>query len=88
MLTINIPAELEAKLIEIAKLKGATPEGLAVESLQKLYGPTMGASAASEMTLAQFLAGYVGTIDGDSKAWSERTGSAFGDLLQGQYSSD
>ena len=88
MLTINIPAELEAKLVEIAKLKGATPEALAVESLRKLYEPTLSGAATSELTLAQSLAGYVGTIDGDPSAWSEHTGDAFGDLLHGPRSSD
>ena len=88
MLTINIPSELEAKLVEIAKLKGATPEGLAVESLRRLYAPTSSVAATSELTLAQSLAGYIVTIDVDPKAWSEHTGDAFGDLLHGQRSAD
>ena len=82
MTTITIPPELEAPLAEAAKRQGTSPELLAVESLRRMYAP--GSSSAAPLnggTLADFLQGYIGTVEGTSEPVSEDTGRRFREML-------
>jgi hypothetical protein len=77
-MTIHIPPDLEAPLALAARQQGATPELLAVESLRRIYAPQVEAAHGS---LADFLAGYVGTIYGAGDSLSSDTGTRFAELL-------
>ena len=89
MTTITIPPELEAPLAQAAKRQGTSPELLAVESLRRMYAPE--SSAAEPInggTLADFLKGYIGTIEGTSEPLSEDTGRRFREMLVEQRQED
>lgn len=76
-MTITLPPELEGPLAEQARRQGTTPEQVAVESLRALFHETAAQPGHGEGTLFDFLAGYVGTIDGSSEPLSENTGRRF-----------
>lgn len=87
MLTITLPSDLEATIVEAAKRQGATPQELAVASLTKLYCSDQPprTDAGEGGSLADFLRDHIGTVDGSSQPWSERTGEQFSDLLLDQF---
>ena len=86
MLTITLPSDLEATIVEAAKRQGSTPQELAVASLTKLYSPgcTPQADVGDGGSLADFLRDHIGTVDGSSEPWSEKTGERFSDLIHDQ----
>lgn len=83
MSTITIPPELEAPLAAEAKRLGTSLELLAVESLRQMYAPKdLGAASTNGGTLADFLQGYIGTIQGASEPLSEETGRRYREMLE------
>lgn len=88
MSTITIPPELEASLAAEAKRLGTSLELLAVESLRRMYAPKHSSAASTNGgTLAEFLQGYIGTIQGPSEPLSEETGRRYREMLEHQQSS-
>ena len=79
MTTITLPADIEGPLAEEARRRGTTPERLALDTLRLRFAPP----AASPMeeapapNLADFLAGYVGLVEGSTEPLSERCGERF-----------
>jgi hypothetical protein len=78
MTRISLPPEIEGPLAAEARRRGTTPELLAIEYLRERLVPsaTIGESSR-DATLFDFLAGYIGTIDGTTEALSEETGRKF-----------
>ena len=78
MTTITIPAEIEGPLVEEARRRGTTP-GLALDTLRLRFllplAPT--SEKPPESNLADFLAGYVGLVEGSTEPLSERCGERF-----------
>ena len=79
MITIALPPDIEGPLIEEAQRRGTTPELLVLDSLRTLFVPT---SAPEELTgedatLSDFLAGYIGTVEGSREAFSDNCGQRF-----------
>jgi hypothetical protein len=86
MITITIPADLQATLAEAARAREMAPEKLAIECLRKaLATQNSTAEAPPEGTLADFLAGFIGTVDGTAEALSEDTGVRFRSILERKY---
>jgi hypothetical protein len=82
MTTITLPPEVEVPLAEEARRRGITPELLAVESLRQLFAPPPATGApGGEKTLFDFLAGYIGTVNGTTEALSENCGQRFAEGL-------
>jgi len=77
MTTITLSPEVEEAIAREAQKQGITPEGLAVESLRKLFASPVSTRGNGSQTLADFLRPYVGSIDGTSEALSEKTGERF-----------
>jgi hypothetical protein len=74
MTTITLPAEIEGPLAEEARRRGTTPERLALDTLRLRFIP-LGALPSDqplESNLADFLAGYVGLVEGSTQPLSER----------------
>jgi hypothetical protein len=78
MSTITIPPEIEASLADAARKKGITPESLAVENLRKHFSPT---EPDQTKTLHDYLAGYIGAVEGTGEALSENCGEKCTDWL-------
>lgn len=78
MTTITLPPEVEGPLAEEAQRQGTTPELLAIGCLRKLFAShlTEGQPAEGD-TLSDFLAGYVGTVNGATDPLSEDCGRRF-----------
>ena len=76
-MTITLPPDIEAPLAEEADRKGTTPERLAVDSLRMLFAPPAEELPSGDETLFDFLAGYVGTVDGSTEPLSEDCGRRF-----------
>ncbi len=82
MTTITLPADLESRLADEARRRGTTPERLALDGLRRLFVPAPGDTPAGEGgTLADFLAGYVGTFSGTTEPLSEECGRRFAEGL-------
>jgi hypothetical protein len=78
MTTITLPPEVEEPLAEEAQRQGTTPELLAIGCLRKLFVPGLTEVQPSEgETLSDFLAGYVGTVNGATDPLSEDCGRRF-----------
>jgi hypothetical protein len=79
MTTITLPADIEAPLAEEARRRGTTPERLAVDALRLRFAPSVASSSEKppEPNLADFLAGYVGLVEGSTEPLSERCGERF-----------
>lgn len=79
MTVITLPADVDARITEQARLRGTTPEKLAIEGLRTLFPPRLelDASAQGDRCLFDLLSGYVGTIAGSNEAWSEDTDARF-----------
>ena len=78
MINITLPPDIEDTLIKEAQRQGTTPELLALDSLRKLFRAVTEPKEestekpfAEEATLADFLAGYIGTVAGSKEAFSE-----------------
>ncbi|MGH8632222.1 MAG: hypothetical protein ACREU7_15855 [Burkholderiales bacterium] len=78
MITITLPAEVEAPLEEEARKQGTTPEMLAVDRLRNRFArqPSVARRDENE-SLFDFLSGYAGTVSGTSEPLSERSGKRF-----------
>jgi hypothetical protein len=81
MTTITLPPEIEAPLADAARKKGTTPESLAVETLRQHFPPAAkNADATEAKNLFEYLADYIGKIDGPADL-SEKRGEYFTDYL-------
>jgi hypothetical protein len=90
VLTITLNSELESAIEKEAKQQGTTPELLAVDSLQKLYLPAEIPATGGEVTLADYWAEYIGSVDSSEAVpgganLSEDTGRKFADLMREKY---
>ncbi len=83
MTTITLPADIEGPLAEEARRRGTTPELLALDTLRLSFAPTATSPAGEppEPNLADFLAGYVGLVEGSTEPLSERCGERFAEGL-------
>jgi len=79
MTTITLPPEIEAPLRQEAERQGMSPERLAIETLRAHFGQVAGAikDQHSRLTLADYLHGFIGVIDGTTEALSEHCGERF-----------
>jgi len=77
MTTIILPPEVEGALAEEAKRQGVSPQNLAVETLRRHFLPPNETVTANGKTLADFLEGYVGTVEGSKEPLSEDCGRRF-----------
>ncbi|MFO0964730.1 MAG: hypothetical protein U0793_03960 [Gemmataceae bacterium] len=78
MTTITLPPDLEGRLADEAHRRGTTPELLALDGLRRLFAPALTANGAPERaTLFDFLAGYIGTVEGEVEPYSEECGRRF-----------
>lgn len=73
MTTITLPTDIEAPLAEEARRRGTTPELLAVDTLRLRFAPSAASPSEEppEPNLADFLAGYVGIVEGSTEPLSE-----------------
>ena len=79
MMTISLPPDIEDALAEEAQRLGTTPELLALHSLRKLFvsTPDTDSSTSKAMSLYDFLADYIGTVEGSTEAFSVDCGRRF-----------
>ena len=78
MTTITLPAEIEGPLVEETRRRGTTPERLALDTLRLQFSSAASPSEQPpESNLADFLAGYVGLVEGSTEPLSERCGERF-----------
>jgi hypothetical protein len=79
MITISLPPDIEGPLIAEAQRRGITPELLVLDSLRTLFVPAPASEkqTGEEATLADFLAGFIGTVEGAREAFSESCGQRF-----------
>ncbi len=83
MITISLPPDIEGPLSAEAKRRGTTPELLALDGLRKLFGSPPAANEPPDdaTSLFDFLAGYIGTVEGSTEAFSEDCGQRFAEGL-------
>jgi len=83
MTIITLPPEIEGPLREEAQRRGTSPELLALDALRDRFAPPVTSSTDErpEPTLADFLDGYVGIVEGTSEALSESCGERFAEGL-------
>ncbi|MFO0891608.1 MAG: hypothetical protein U0790_20995 [Isosphaeraceae bacterium] len=83
MTTITLPPEIEGPLREEAQRRGTSPETLAIETLRDQFMGSAPRSAGQQgpSSLADFLDGYVGVVDGSGEANSEDCGKRFQEAL-------
>ena len=83
MITISLPPDLEGPLTEEAQRRGTTPELLVLDSLRTLFVPTPASEepTGENATLSDFLAGYIGTVEGSREAFSDNCGQRFAEGL-------
>ncbi len=74
-MTLHLPADLEAALADAASRRGVAPEALALAGLRQLFPAQT--EAAGGATLLDFLAGYVGVVDGTTEPLSRDCGHHF-----------
>ena len=79
MLTVTVPPELAVPLADEARRLGTTPELLALEGVRRVLPPPPAPEGYG--TLRDFLAGYVGTVEGSGEPFSQDCGKKFGDDL-------
>jgi hypothetical protein len=77
MTTITLPSDVDLPLTEAAHRLGTSPELLAIDSLRRLFAPAAPSDASNGGTLADYLARYVGTVEGTTEALSENCGQRF-----------
>jgi hypothetical protein len=81
-MVIPLTPDIETALIHEAQRQGTTPEQLAIDSLGKLFllpGPA--GESIYKGSLADFLAGHIGTVNGTTEALSENCGRLFADAV-------
>jgi hypothetical protein len=86
MITISLPPDIEGPLTEEARRRGTTPELLVLDSLRTLFVPTPAAEepTGADATLSDFLAGYIGTVEGSREAFSDNCSQRFAEGLTEQ----
>ena len=69
MATTTLPSEIESPLVEEARRQGTTPELLAFDTLRPGFTPPVAPPSEKplESNLVDFLAGYVGLVDGSTE---------------------
>ncbi len=79
MTIITLPPEIDGPLREEAQRRGTSPELLALDALRDRFVPPVPPcpDQRPETTLADFLNGYVGIVEGTTEALSERCGERF-----------
>ena len=87
-MTITLTQDIERALAERAAREGTTPELLALNDLRQLYAPELPDAPSFEgKTLADVLAGHLGTVDssarlgGQPARLSEDEGQSFAEHL-------
>lgn len=86
MTTITLPPEVEGPLAEEARRRGTTPELLAIDYLRERLVPSATVEESGcDATLFDFLAGYIGMIDGTTEAQSEEAGLRYAEGRGGKY---
>lgn len=84
-ITINLEPQKEEVLRERAARRGRDADGYALELLDRLLEepeqPVMGADAIPQQTLAEALAGHIGTQHSGRGELSQNTGKAFTQLM-------
>ena len=82
MATITLPADLESRIAEEAHKRGTTLEGYVVDSLIRLFPPPpVQEPEGTEGSLLDFLAPYVGRLEGTGESMSEDCGRRFTEYL-------
>jgi hypothetical protein len=83
MTTITLPVDIAGPIAEEARRRGTTPERLAIDMLRRQFAPPVGLSSEQppEPTLADFLDGYIGIVEGSTEPLSERCGERFAEGL-------
>jgi hypothetical protein len=85
MTTVTLPPDLESRLLDEASRRGTTPELLAVDSLRRRFpsrpAETIPAEVRPAATLYDFLAGYIGTVEGTGEPVSRDCDRRFSDAL-------
>ena len=73
MTIITLPADIAGTLEEEARRQGTTPERLVVDALRLRFAPSASPPSENppESNLADFLAGYVGLVEGSTEPLSE-----------------
>jgi len=78
MTTIRLPPEVEGPLADEARRRRTTPELLAIDYRRERFVPSLSVEAfGCGATLYDFLADYIGTIDGMTEALSEVAGPRY-----------
>lgn len=82
MTTITLPDDLAQRLADAAKLRGTTPEQLALDGLRQAFPVVESEPIAPPAgSLYDFLKNHIGVIDGPREAFSDDTGRRFADGL-------
>ena len=81
MVRIALPADIEEPLSKEAQKRGISPEALALEALRATFGSPQPGEQQGPGSLFDFLAGYIGTVEGSSENLSEDTGRLFAEGL-------
>jgi hypothetical protein len=79
MVRIALPADIEEPLSKEAQKRGISPEELALHALRATF--VSPPKEKQEGSLLDFLAGYIGTVEGSSENLSEDTGRLFSEGL-------
>ena len=93
MVTITLPPDLEQVVTERAEQQGTTPELFVLEELRGRYlnAPSVTVTGQTEgETMADFFAGYAGTIDSreivpEGLHLSKNTGRKFTEIMSQKY---
>jgi len=80
-MVIHLTPDIESALAQQAQRQGTTPERLALDSLGKLFVQRPPDVPSGATSLLDFLAGYVGTVEGTGEAFSENCGRRFAEAL-------
>lgn len=81
MLSITIPDELAGPLADEASRRGTTPELLALEGVRRILPPPDPPVVPPGGTMLDFLAGYIGVVEGTGEAFSQDCGRRFAEDL-------
>ena len=74
MTTTTLPAEIESPLVEEARRRGTTSGLLAIDTLRPEFAPPVASTSEKppEWNLVDFLAEYVGPVDGSTETLDSR----------------
>jgi hypothetical protein len=90
MTTITLPPEIDGPLSDEARRRGTTPELLALDTLRLRFIPPTPTPSEEHpgSTLADFLDGYMGLVEGSTEAFSENCGERFAEGLAEERSQE